>query len=85
MKDNKNIDLIIKKLNIKSNELYFSAFKLNDLANKYGTPLYIVDEELIREKCKLFKKAIKDSLKNNGNILYASKALSAKFIYEIIL
>ena len=84
MEDNKNIDLIIKKLNIKSNELYFSAFKLNDLANKYGTPLYIVDEELIREKCKLFKKAIKDSLKNNGNILYASKALSAKFIYEII-
>ena len=84
MIDNKNIDLIIKKLNIKSNELYFSDFKLDDLANKYGTPLYVVDEDLIREKCKLFKKAIRDGLNDNGNILYASKALSAKFIYEIM-
>ena len=84
MLDNKKIDLINKKLEIKNNELYFHGYNIDDLADKYETPLYIMDEQIIREKCRLFKKAIKDQLDDNGDILYASKALSSKFIYRII-
>ena len=29
-----------------------------DLAKKYGTPLYVMDEDLIREHCRTFKNSI---------------------------
>jgi len=43
------------------------------LAEKYGTPLYVLDEETIRKICKDYKNAFKAYPKTN--MMYASKAL----------
>jgi diaminopimelate decarboxylase len=53
------------------------------LAQQYGTPLYIMDETQIRENCRSYKTAI-DACYDDGLVLYASKALSCKYIYEIV-
>lgn len=53
-----------------------------DLAKQFGTPLYVLDEQSIREVCKKYTSALKeypDSL-----VCYASKALSTKAIYKIV-
>lgn len=55
-----------------------------DLAEKYGTPLYVMDEEAIRKTASIYRKSIKKYFDGNGMVLYASKALSCKEIYRII-
>lgn len=52
------------------------------LAEKYGTPLYVFDEETIRTIAKQYKDAFKDYPKTE--MLFASKALMTKAIVRIL-
>ncbi len=54
------------------------------LAEKYGTPLYVMDENAIRENCRAMKSSLDNYYDKNGIVLYASKAFSCKQIYRII-
>jgi diaminopimelate decarboxylase len=54
------------------------------LAEQYGTPLMIMDETVIRNRCREYIKAMADFLPAGSRPLYASKALSLKRIYEIM-
>ncbi len=54
------------------------------LAEKYGTPLYLIDEDKIRSQCKLYKAALSKHFGGNSRPLYASKALSYVDIYKIM-
>ncbi len=45
-----------------------------DLANEFGTPLYVLDEELIRSNCRAYQSAFK-SRYPNVEIAFAGKAL----------
>ena len=53
------------------------------LAEKYGTPLYLMDETMIRERMRVYKKALADFFPNGSVPEYASKAFSCKRIYQI--
>ena len=53
-----------------------------DLANKFGTPLYVMDEAYIRNIIQSYKE-IFDCDYGDGLVCYASKAFSTKAIYEI--
>lgn len=53
------------------------------LAEKYGTPLYVMDENTIRDRMRLYNKALEDFAPNGGGILFASKACCFKRMYEI--
>lgn len=54
-----------------------------DLAKKYGTPLYVVDENEIRKNCRAFVKSIEDNYNGHGTVAYASKAFSCMEMYRI--
>lgn len=54
------------------------------LAKKYGTPLYIMDEDKIRRTCKEYTDAMRKCYSDNFMVFYASKAFSCKYIYRII-
>lgn len=43
------------------------------LAEKYGTPLYVMDEPLIRKNCRRFKSSIENYYGGQGLVCYASK------------
>ena len=55
---------------------------LVELADKYGTPLYVLDEETIRSICRDYKEAFKSYPK--VNMMYASKALCTTATSAII-
>ena len=54
------------------------------LAQRYGTPLYLMDEVMIRERIRVYKKAMEDFFPIGSVPEYASKAFCCKRIYEII-
>jgi len=63
--------------------LEIGGIPTTELAEKYGTPLYVMDQDYIEKMCKIYL----DTLKNEygfGTILYASKAFSCKEIYRVI-
>ncbi len=53
------------------------------LAEKYGTPLYLLDEDRVRRNCRLYISAMKKHFGGSSGPLLASKALSFKGIYRI--
>lgn len=70
-------------LSIKNNHLFFGGADTVELAKQYGTPLYVFDEQLIRENSRDFKNSIEKYYDGNGMVLYASKAFSCKEMYRI--
>jgi diaminopimelate decarboxylase len=54
-----------------------------ELAKEYGTPLYVLDENVIRETCRSYVNSFKKFYNGNGMPLYASKALSCKELCRI--
>lgn len=54
-----------------------------ELAKQYGTPLYVVDENFLRNNCRKFKNAM-DKYFEKGRVMYASKALNTKAILKIV-
>ena len=55
-----------------------------DLVEKFGTPVYAVDEMHIRDMCKAYKNTLEREY-GDCKILYASKALSCKALYKLVL
>ena len=64
--------------------LTFAGRDTVELAEKYGTPAYIMDEEKIREKCRIYKKAMAEYFGGESFPLFASKSLCFKQIYRIM-
>jgi len=78
-------EMICENLSVNENgELLFAGQNTLELAKKYGTPVYLMDEDRIRERCRTYKNAVAKAFGENADVLYASKAMSCKRIYEIM-
>lgn len=55
-----------------------------ELTKEYGTPLYVMDEDMVRSHCRSFKDSIDHFYGGNGLVCYASKAFACKAMYRII-
>lgn len=56
------------------NHLEIGGCDCVDLVKEYGTPVYVMDEELIRKNCRTYKNAMDRYYSGKGLVLYASKA-----------
>ena len=54
-----------------------------ELAEKYGTPLFVYDVSQIREKARGFKRTL-DEMGVKNKVVYASKAFSCLAMYQIL-
>ena len=54
-----------------------------ELAKEYGTPLYVLDEDLIRKNCRIYKDAIDKYYNGNGLVLYANKAFCSVYTCKL--
>ena len=73
--------------NISVNEkghLTFAGYDTVELAEKYGTPLYLMDEDKIREHVRAYKTAMAKYFPAGSMPEFASKAFSCKQIYRIM-
>ena len=64
--------------------LTFGGYDTTELAAQYGTPVMVMDEAVIRARCREYKQAMADYLPAGSMPLFASKALSFKRIYQIM-
>ena len=77
--------MICDNITVSANgHLLFAGQDTVELAKQYGTPLYLMDEDKIRENCRVYKKAFFKYFGEKAVPLYASKACSFKRIYEIM-
>ncbi len=67
------------------NDLVIGGIKASDLAKEYGTPLYVMDEQLLLDNCRGYVNAFKVKEKNN-RIAFAGKSFltmeMCKLIYK---
>ncbi|MGI6604379.1 MAG: diaminopimelate decarboxylase [Firmicutes bacterium] len=54
-------------------ELEIGGVTASELVARFGTPLYVMDEELIRENCRAWRAAVKTHL-SRADVVYAAKA-----------
>ena len=66
------------------NHLTIGGIDTTKLAAKYGTPLYVLDEDTIRANCRLYTESMNRFYDGNGLILYASKALCNTALCKIV-
>ena len=60
-------------MKVEGNEFYVGGVKASGLSKEYGTPLYVIDEELVRGKCRRYYNAMKCEERGN-RVTYAGKA-----------
>lgn len=65
-------------------ELTIGDVSTISLAKEFGTPLYVMDENKIRENCRVYCDAVQKYYGGNGLVLYASKAFCCKAMCRII-
>lgn len=65
-------------------ELQMAGVSVPRMAEKYGTPLYLMDEEQIRQNCRRYMAAMGRCFGGRFHVAYASKALCVKAIYPIL-
>lgn len=64
--------------------LYFAGLDTVELAARYGTPTYFMDEDKIRENCRVYRDTLRECFGEHALPLYASKAFSVKQMYRIL-
>ena len=78
-----SVNQSIKPISIEyAGNIKIGGCDLVDLAKKYGTPLYVIDEATLRGICRDYKSAFKDY--KNIKMMYASKALCTSAIAKIL-
>ena len=74
-----------KNLSINSDDhLMIGQHDTVELAKKFGTPLYVLDEDLMRDNCRAYKNAIDTYYDGHGLVLFASKALCTMYTGRLV-
>lgn len=60
-------------MEVKENQLYIGGISSSDLVEKFGSPLYVMDEELLVNTCRDYYTNFKCE-ENNNRVAYAGKA-----------
>ncbi len=64
--------------------LFFAGQDTAALAERYGTPLYLMDEDRIRLNCRVYTQSAAQAFGGRARILYASKAAAFRSLYRIV-
>ena len=76
---------VSKNLSVnEKNHLVIGKNDTVELAKEFGTPLYVLDEDLLRENCRIYKNAIDKYYGGNGLVLYANKAFCTKYTCNVM-
>ena len=67
-----------------NNHLTVGGYDTVELAKEFATPLYVLDEDLFRKNCRVYKAAIDKYYEGNGLILYANKSLCTVYTCKVV-
>ncbi len=77
-------ELICDNLSVSGNDLLFAGVSVRKMAEKYGTPLYLFDENKVRENCRIYLNTLREEFGENCRALYASKAAAFRALYRVM-
>ncbi len=66
------------------NHLTVGGYDTVELAKEFATPLYVLDEDLFRKNCRVYKAAIDKYYEGNGLVLYANKSLCTVYTCKVV-
>ena len=66
-----------------NDELYFAGIKCEDITRKYGTPLYVMSEDIIRKRYQELKDTLNKKYQKN-QIHFAVKSNSSLSLLKIL-
>lgn len=69
-------------MEVKNNVLYIGGVSAEQLVKKFETPLYVIDENFVRDKCRRYYRAFEAD--KNNKITYAGKAFLTLAMCNII-
>ena len=67
-----------------ADRLVVGGCRLSELAQRYGTPLYVLDEETLRASCRAYRDALKRHYTGPSLPIYASKANSSLLMSSLV-
>jgi len=74
---------LLGTMEVKNSVLHIGGVSAVDLVKEHGTPLYVIDEELVRKNCREYINSFK--VKENGNrVAYAGKAFLTMAMCKLI-
>lgn len=77
--------LVSENLSVgKNGHLNIGGVDAVEIAKEYGTPVYVMDEDLIRKNCRDFRESIEKFYGGKGLVCYASKAFACKEMYRVV-
>ena len=77
-------DLICDNLSVTDGVLHFAGQSTVTLAEQYGTPLYLMDEDRIRDRARVYRDTLRECFGDKGHAIYASKACAFKRMYAVM-
>jgi diaminopimelate decarboxylase len=69
---------------LKGQNLEIGGCELPDLAERFGTPLYVLDEETLRQACRQYREAFLQHYPAESLVIYASKAWNCMAVCAIV-
>ncbi len=77
--------LVSENLSVgKNGHLNIGGVDTVEIAKEYGTPVYVMDEDLIRKNCRDFRESMEKFYGGKGLVCYASKAFACKEMYRVV-
>lgn len=73
---------IMGSMQIRNNVLYIGGISTGELVKEFKTPLYVIDEELVRDRCRRYYKSFEADKVNK--VTYAGKAFLTLAMCQII-
>lgn len=65
-------------------ELFLSHFKLTDLADFYGTPIYVIDEKRLVKRAEEFRKIAEKTFQDTASVFYPFKCNSTPAVVQAV-
>src|SRR5436305_1009941 len=69
---------------VRNSHIVIGGCDLTELADRYGTPLYIFDEASLLTRARGFRDALRASYSGTSTVCYASKAYAAPWILALL-
>lgn len=84
MQASENIELTPGLSRTPDGRLLYDGCDCAALASQFGTPMYLMNEGIIRQHCRRHLAALRRHMGENARAAYAGKALSCRQIYRIM-
>jgi len=73
-----------QSLSAESGILTFASRRVDELAAKYGTPLIMYDERVLRGRCRAYRRAAEANFSAGGAVYYANKAFCCSAMFRLL-